>query len=731
MTRLSRFSFAIALCLTFACDSPPEPEARDMSTPPAEDMGTTEEPEKRSCRWMEHVQGGECVPCPEGTERLAGDDPNGPDTECEVSTCEENQRVQRGKCVPCPDGSEHAAGDPEAGPDTECEAILCNTNERVSMHSCIPCRAGTLNEPFDDATGESTLCDPLYCPSDHKVVDHRCVNCEPGGVNDEGDDASGADTRCEPIEYCLQNERVLAGRCVSCSPGTFTLQESPSNGGDTECEPVLCDEDRAVQAHFCVECGEFEINEAGDDASGGDTTCDDACVGVWQRPCEEVFLGHYHSTMEQPNLHLGLSLDIEGTTLVVGALGADTHTSSIPLAGARDSGAAMVFEHDGVDWTETAILTPVYASPDDQFGFSASISGDTIVVGAPQHDSAQEGVGLPTSQDNSAVDNGAAYVFQRGTDGTWNLETMLKPHFKRPGGRFGDHVLIDGDSIFVGSPQRSNENPPNGSQDYDKAGAVYTFERGGDGSWQPTGMLLPENPTQNGFFGDKMSIEARRLAIAAPGEDAHHGAVYIYEKESGVWVSKHRIQASNSDAYDGFGRSISLEGDRLVIGASGEDSSSQVIDGNQVSNSAYDAGAAYVFDFDGVSWNQTAYLKPHNLDGGDKFGTSVLLSGDRIFVGSYNESSSRPLTMTNPDDNTLHDSGAVYIFKSVNGTWRQERALKSPIPGRNAHFGANMAVSGDRLFVGETGFDTPSESDEANIEGRLENNGGFSVYDTR
>src|SRR5215831_16942200 len=63
------------------------------------------------------------------------------------------------------------------------------------------------------------------------------------------------------------------------------------------------------------------------------------------------------------------------------------------------------------------------------------------------------------------------------------------------------------------------------------------------------------------------------------------------------------IKASNTDAYDQFGYSLALAGNTLVVAANYEASAATGINGNQADNSAYQAGAAYVFVRDGTNWS--------------------------------------------------------------------------------------------------------------------------------
>ena len=100
------------------------------------------------------------------------------------------------------------------------------------------------------------------------------------------------------------------------------------------------------------------------------------------------------------------------------------------------------------------------------------------------------------------------------------------------------------------------------------------------------------------------------------------------------------LKASNPDMFDHFGEggaldghigmgvAISSDGNTMAVGAQHESSNARGIDGNQNDESAYNAGAVYVFTGGGATWAQQAYVKASNAEGGDHFGSTVALSDD-------------------------------------------------------------------------------------------------------
>ncbi|MCA8962804.1 MAG: FG-GAP repeat protein, partial [Planctomycetes bacterium] len=222
----------------------------------------------------------------------------------------------------------------------------------------------------------------------------------------------------------------------------------------------------------------------------------------------------------------------------------------------------------------------------DIFGNQVAISGDTVVVAAPTEDSGATGVNGDQTFD-SASGSGAAYVFVR-TGPVWSQQAYLKASNTSPDDLFGISLGISGDTIVVGASLESSSST------------------GVDG-----------NQSNSGATGS--------------------GAAYVFVRAGGTWSQQAFLKASNTDAGDHFGDSVAVSGDTIVVGAYSESSDAVGVNGIETSNSADEAGAAYVFVRQGTSWSQEAYLKASNTEAFDQFGKAVGVSGDTIAVGAILE----------------------------------------------------------------------------------------------
>lgn len=229
------------------------------------------------------------------------------------------------------------------------------------------------------------------------------------------------------------------------------------------------------------------------------------------------------------------------------------------------------------------------------------------------------------------------------------------------------------------------------------------------------------------FFGESVAIWGDTLVVGAWGEDSGRnnadgrpgddscegcGAVYVFRRQGSSWTQEAFLKASNpgpgSPAGDAFGSSVAIWGDLLVVGAPNEDSAASGVDGDQNDNSADASGAAYVFRREGTLWIQEAYLKASNTEASDSFGRSVALWDGVLAVGATGEDSGSPGVNGDQSDNSMQDSGAVYIFTRNGSSWTQEAYLKASNPGNNDEgvtifgdlFGISLALSKDTLAVG-------------------------------
>jgi len=207
-----------------------------------------------------------------------------------------------------------------------------------------------------------------------------------------------------------------------------------------------------------------------------------------------------------------------------------------------------------------------------------------------------------------------------------------------------------------------------------------------------------------------LSADGTTLAVGADAE-AGTGAVYIYTRSGTAWTQQAIVKATSGDAGDLFGHSVSLtvDGNTLAVGADGEASASNQINGTQTDNTSPASGAAYVFARSGATWTQTTYFKASNRDGDDHFGASVALAGDglTLVVGAPLEDSSTStinIGTGNANDNGMNN-GAAYVFFNNGTAWVAQAYIKASNSGTSDLFGSSVSLStdGSTLAIGAIG----------------------------
>ena len=204
------------------------------------------------------------------------------------------------------------------------------------------------------------------------------------------------------------------------------------------------------------------------------------------------------------------------------------------------------------------------------------------------------------------------------------------------------------------------------------------------------------------------------------------------------------IKASNPGVDDQFGGSavllgvslaLSGDGETLAVGARLEDSAATGVDGDQDDNSSRNSGAAYVFRLsENGSWRQEAYLKASNTGPGDQFGFAVAISddGDTLAVSANLEDSAATGVDGDQRDDSMENSGAVYVFRRGGDGWRQEAYVKAsntgePEDGDNFGYVLGLSADGSTLAVGATGEDGASAGVNGD-EGDNSARGAGAVY---
>ncbi len=202
--------------------------------------------------------------------------------------------------------------------------------------------------------------------------------------------------------------------------------------------------------------------------------------------------------------YFGISVGLSSDTALVGAYKDDVGTRT-------DQGSAYVFVRSGTNWTQQAKLTASDGVTSAWFGYSASLAGDTALIGAYQD---------PV---NGNANRGSAYVFVRsGT--TWTQQAKLTASDGGSYDEFGYSVALSGDTALVGA---HHDNVGGMGQ-----GSAYVFARSGT-TWTQQTKLTASDGAASDLFGDSVALSGDTALVGADGDDvganSNQGSAYFYQ----------------------------------------------------------------------------------------------------------------------------------------------------------------------------------------------------------
>jgi hypothetical protein len=341
----------------------------------------------------------------------------------------------------------------------------------------------------------------------------------------------------------------------------------------------------------------------------------------------------------------------------------------------------------GLDWHEGYIRACIDNDELGDFDFAAAVAvgADLLVVGSPG-----------TSTLESAGINPSDHVrtFMRTADDTWIYSGSLNLA-GGPNNNIGYSVAIEeyvtGDStIVVGAPNTAM-NTENDSR------SIFIYDKEPSENWPDVipSTITPLDQDADAFnlFGCSVAIDGDTIVVGAANDGNGTGAVYVFEKQPTGWDSSAYTKFTGGLQDVGFGCSVAICGDTIIIGSMG---------------SVSDPGSAYIIE-KGMGWSANApriQLQADTPASGDEFGFSVAIYEATAIVGAPGSSS---------------DRGAAYVFweDSAWSTLNQGQLLASD-GAAGDRFGHAVSTDGGRAVVGAPNRD---------VAPNLEYVGAGYVYD--
>ena len=420
--------------------------------------------------------------------------------------------------------------------------------------------------------------------------------------------------------------------------------------------------------------------------------------------------------------YFGNSIALDGTTLVVGAYRDNENGTN--------SGSVYVYDltkqsnEDGFERKITASESTV----DGQFGWSVAIEGRTLVVGA----------------NNTDGWRGSVYVYNLDLDNDDpDFERKITASDSQRDAYFGNSVAIDGTTLVVGAYlARGNTN---------YCGSVYVYDLTKDGN--ASTPSTPATPYEDEFerkiiasdgaasdrFGWSVAIEGTTVVVGSflgdTDNGVNSGSVYVYDLnlEGKAAINnipatpytsgfERKITASDALGGDYFGQSVALDGTTLVVGAYNDDNENSSKSGSVYVYDLNLEGKAAINNIPATPYAANFERKITASDGaaGDNFGWSVVIEGDTLVVGAYNDD--------DDCDCNGNDSGSVYVYNlnlegkaAINNipatpyAANFERKITASDGAPRDQFGISIAINGTKLAVGAWYDDFDSGTDSGSV----------------
>src|ERR1700722_10863750 len=260
----------------------------------------------------------------------------------------------------------------------------------------------------------------------------------------------------------------------------------------------------------------------------------------------------------------------------------------------------------------------------------------------------------------------------------WSQLAELTPTTRVNQDWFGVSAAVSGNTAVVGAFDANIE----------KTGVAYVFAKpsSGWGNMTQTATLKPSDGGEG--FGTSVAISGNTIVVGAANASNENrsgaqtqgpGAAYIFVKPASGWkdmTETAKITASDGVGGDAFGYNVSISGNTVAIGALFAHSG---------------AGAAYVFVKPTHGWSkmtQTAELTASDATTFDNMG-AVAISGNTVVTGAYGHN---------------NFTGAAYVFLKPSSGWKN-MTQTAEISGKHANqiYGFSVATDGKIAVVGSVG----------------------------
>ena len=234
---------------------------------------------------------------------------------------------------------------------------------------------------------------------------------------------------------------------------------------------------------------------------------------------------------------------------------------------------------------------------------------------------------------------------------------------------FGTAAVVQGDEVFVSRPGEFSMFPMPGSE----AGSVHVFRRDA-GGWEEVAAILAPSGTYGDGFGSSVGVAGDVLVIGAPKENEGRGAAYVFRRDGDGWTMADRLEAPDAMPGDGFGSSIALQTGMGLVGAPGRGESGAVF-------GYFPSDAGFV----------SVEITGSGAAADANFGASLSLDGEMALIGAPG-----PFALSQFGPAPQFQAGAAYVFQRAGDAWDEVARLTT---GGDGSMGLAVVLIGGEALL--------------------------------
>lgn len=290
-----------------------------------------------------------------------------------------------------------------------------------------------------------------------------------------------------------------------------------------------------------------------------------------------------------------------------------------------------------------------------EFGRALKLHGGQLIVGAPLENQAD---GLP-----DLGNAGAAYIYEwNNVTSSFDFERKLTASDRVANQNYGNEVSVFANHAVVAA--RATRSGLGLDPELNDAGAIYVYEMNFvSGIWFELQKIVAFDRAEDDLFGISVDMSQQHIVVGAHHEDANDGvtdqldagSVYIYKWNdiTGLFDFEQKINPLEFYSSDEFGFYVAISNYSILVGSPRHDFDEDGLDFKSL------AGAAYLFEYSGITWSQTQKFSAFDRQGLDFFGEALSINENRVMIGAWGQDKNADGLPPN-----IAAAGGVYIFSA-------------------------------------------------------------------